>query len=58
MNWSLDWLTWLLLLVFKLAFCCPLAAAARSGGCGGAAEGAGPGPDPDEQYDSREGGRV
>ncbi len=30
---------------------CPLAAATGSGGCGGAAEGAGAGPDTDGQYD-------
>lgn len=33
-------------------FCCAIAATARCGGCGGAAEGAGAGADIDGQYDS------
>lgn len=44
--------------IATLTLCCPLAAAAGSGRCGGASEGADPGPDPDEQHDAWEGGRV
>lgn len=40
------------------SFCCPLAAAARSGGRGGTAKGADSGADVDGQDDTREGGGV
>lgn len=45
-------------LIKTMALLCPLAAAARSGGCWGSAEGAGAGADADGPYVTREGGGV